>query len=209
MYHQGRFIGKLSARGKSQTEDNTWDVYDREYEEVVARIENMLDLDCLSAREFPVPFNPILCSLRNPDIILHPEEFTKRQALPPPAPGRVKPARDYDVDGAVGLVDVSWTQRIPDIVEDDIDKDPRYNQYPYQEGDEVDEEEDMDVEEPAASDAGASMFRVNPNGHHRQPGAEYELGGGECTPGITPRSTHTDTDAAAEFDTLQVGTPHP
>ena len=29
------------------------------------------------------------------------------------------------------------------------------------------------------------------------------------TPGFTPRSTHTDTDAAAEFDTLRVGTPHP
>ena len=153
VYHQGRFIGRLSARGKLPTEDNTWDVYDREYGEVVAHIKDALELDHLSAREFPVPYNPIPCSLKNPDIILHPEEFAKRRNLPPPA-------RDYEVDGAVGLVDVSWSQRILGIEEDAIDKDPCYNQYPYQEGDEADEEEDMDVEGPTVSDAGASASRV-------------------------------------------------
>ena len=141
-------------------------MYDREYEEVVAHIKDTLELDRLSAREFPVPYNPIPCSLRNPDIILHPEEFAKRRNLPPPAPGRVKPVQDYEVDGAVGLVDVSWTQKIPGIVEDAIDKDPRYNQYPYQEGDEVDEEEDMDVEGSTVSDAGTSAFQVCSEIHH-------------------------------------------
>ena len=209
VYHQGQFIGRLTARGKPPTEDNTWDVYNREYAEVVARIKDALDLDHLSAREFPVPYNPIPCSLKNPDIILHPEEFAKRQNLPPPAPGRVKPARDYEVDGAVGLVDVSWTQKIPGIEEDAIDRDPRYNQYPYQEGDEADEEEDMDVEGPTVSDAGAPAPRVYSEARPRRPGAEYESGDGDSTPGVTPRSTHTDTDAATEFDTLRVGTPHP
>ena len=147
MYHQGRFIGKLPARGKPPTKDNTQDIYDWEYEEVVARIENMLDLDCLSNRELSVPYDPGPCSIKNPDIILHPEEFTKRRRIPPPAPGCAKPARDYDMEGVIGMVDVSWTQRIPGIVEDEIDKNPRYYQYPYQEGDEDDEEEDMDVEE--------------------------------------------------------------
>ena len=199
---KGRFIGKLSTRGKPPTKDNTQDVYDREYEEVVARIKDTLDLDRLSNRKFPVPYHPIPCSLRNPDIILHLEEFTKRRAISPPAPGHVKPVRDYDMDGAVGLVDVSWTQRIPGIVEDDIDKDPRYNQYLYQEGDELDKEEDMDVEEPAALDTRTSVFRVGTDGRHHRPGEEYELAGGDSTPGITPRSTHTDTNAATEFDTL-------
>ena len=204
VYHQGRFIGKLPARGKPPTEDNTRDVYNQEYGEVVGRIKDSLDLDRLSNWEFLVPFCPILCSLKNPDIILHPEDFAKRQNLPPPALGHIQPARDYEVDGAVGMVDVSWSQRIPGIVEDDIDKDPHYNQYPYQEGDDLDYEEDMDVEEAPAADTGTSTSRVS-----RRPGAEYEVDGGESTPGITPRSTHTDTDAAADLDTLQVGTPHP
>ena len=76
---------------------------------MVSRIKDTLDLDHLSNRKFKVPFCPILCSLKNPDIILHPEEFAKRRNLPPPDPGRGQPARDYEVDGAVGLVDVSWS----------------------------------------------------------------------------------------------------
>ena len=204
VYHQGRFIGKLLARGKPPTKDNTWDIYDQEYGEVVSRIKDSLDLDRLSNREFQVPFWPIPCSLKNLDIILHPEKIAERQNLPPLTAGRVKPAREYEVDGAVGSVDVSWSQRIPGIVEDAIDKDPRYNQYPYQEGDELEEEEDMDVEEATATDTGTFTSQVT------RPGAEYEDDGGESTPGIIkPRSTHTDTDAAADLDTLQVGTPHP
>ena len=111
------------------------------------------------------------------------------------------------MDGAVALVDVSWSQRIPDLEEDDIDRDPRYNQYPYQEGDELDEEEDMDTAEAAATGTGAPPPRARAVA--RRPEAEYESGDGDDTPGITPRSTHTDTDAATEFDTLRVGTPHP
>ena len=204
VYHQGQFIGKLTARGKPPNKENTRDVYDREYEEVIARINNSLDLDRLSNKEFSVPYHPIPCSLKNPDIILHLDEFAKRQLIPPPAPGWVRPAQDYNVDGIVGSVDVSWTQRIPGIVEDAIDKDPRYNQYLYQEGDEEDYEEDMDVEESTVLGARAASSWAS-----RRPGAEYELDGEESTPGATPRSTHTDTDAATEFDTLQVGTPHP
>ena len=132
---------------------------------------------------------------------MHPEEFAKRRNLPPPAPGRMKPARDYEVDGAVGMVDVSWSQRILDIKEEAIDRDPRYNQYPYQEGDEIDEEEDMETEGPTASDTRAPAPRVCSEACPRQPGAEYESGDGD--------GTHTDTDAAMEFDTLRVGTPHP
>ena len=47
VYHQGQFIGRLTARGKPPTMDNTRDVYDREYAEVVARIKDALDLEGL------------------------------------------------------------------------------------------------------------------------------------------------------------------
>ena len=44
VYHQGQFIGDLLAWGKNPTEAQTKKVYDQEYKEVVARIENCLDL---------------------------------------------------------------------------------------------------------------------------------------------------------------------
>ena len=40
-------------------------------------------------------------------------------------------------------------------------------------------------------------------------GQSTSFDGEESTPGATPWSTHTNTDAATEFDTLRVGTPRP
>ena len=54
---------------------------------MVAHINNSLDLDRLSNREFSVPYHPIPCSLKNPDIILHPDEFAKRQIDSSTSPG--------------------------------------------------------------------------------------------------------------------------
>ena len=45
-------------------------------------------------------------------------------------------------DSAQGLLDISWEQRVPLIQLDDVDKDPLYNQYPYQEADDYDDEEE-------------------------------------------------------------------
>ena len=179
---------RLSARGKPPTEDNTRDVYDREYAEVVSRIKDARELDHLSAREFPIP-----CSLKNP------EEFAKRRNLPPPAPGRVNQPGTTKWTGPLAWWMYPGLRGFRVLRKTLLIRDPRYNQYPYQEGDEVDEEEDMDVEGP----------RVCSDARPRRPGAEYESGDRDSTPGFTPRSTHTDTDTATEFDTLRVGTPHP
>ena len=57
------------------------------------------------------------------------------------------PSRDYEFDGTQGLVDLSWTQQVPLIQQDDIDKNLLYNQYPYQEADDYnDDEEDMEID---------------------------------------------------------------
>ena len=64
------------------------------------------------------------------------------------------------MDGARGLVDLAWSQRTPIFQPDDIDRDPQFSQYPYQEGDdyEEDDEEDMEVESRLSGGAGdASM----------------------------------------------------
>ena len=65
----------------------------------------------------------------------------------------------HKFDGAQGLVDLSWTQRVPPLQQDDIDKDPLYNQYPYQEADDYeDEEEDMEVDDWVPGNARVAVW---------------------------------------------------
>ena len=66
IYHQGRFIGDLPARGKLPTKEHTQKIYNQEYEEVVARVENTLDLTDESPTYPLVPTS--LCNL---EIVLH------------------------------------------------------------------------------------------------------------------------------------------
>ena len=109
--------------------------------------------------------------------------------------------REYNLDGAQGLVDLSWTQRAPQIEPDDIDMDPKYSQYPYQEADEYeDDEEDMEVEEQAPSNAGGTHMAapMSTQCPYRHPEAAYSYSMANQTQG-SPRSIHTDTDAAMEM----------
>ena len=68
VYHQGHLIGDLPAQGKQPTEAQTKKIYDQEYEELVAMIENTLDLS-LQSKAYPM----VLTSLLNPDIVFPPK----------------------------------------------------------------------------------------------------------------------------------------
>ena len=123
--------------------EQTQKIYNQEYEEVVARIENTLDL---SNESLSYPMVPT--SLHNPEIVLPPRLFQEQWGLPEPPPNHMPEPWEFNIDGARALLDLSWSQRAPQVQMDDIDKDPRYSQYPYQETDEYEEdEEDMDVDE--------------------------------------------------------------
>ena len=52
------------------------------------------------------------------------------------------------MDGAWGLIDLDWSQCMLIFHPDDIDRDPQFTQYPFQEGDNLDDddEEEMEVE---------------------------------------------------------------
>ena len=65
IYYNGRFIGDLPVRGKLPTEDQSKKIYTQEYQEVVTRIENLLDL----MEESPL-YSVVPTSLVNPDIVL-------------------------------------------------------------------------------------------------------------------------------------------
>ena len=65
VYYNRRLIGDLPARGKPSTKEQSKKVYTQEYQEVVARIENSLDL----TEESP-SYSVAPTSLVNPDIVL-------------------------------------------------------------------------------------------------------------------------------------------
>ena len=70
VHHQGQLIWDFSAQGKLPTKEQTQKIYNQEYEEVVAPIENTLDLSDESPSYPMVP-----TSLHNPEIVLPPRLF--------------------------------------------------------------------------------------------------------------------------------------
>ena len=120
VYHNGQFIGDLLMRGKLPTEDQTKKIYDQEYQEVVARIENTLDL----TDESP-SFSTVPTSLVNPDIVLPHRLFRECRGYPEIPPGHNPEPREYEMDGAQGLVDLachnirpSSSQNTPTVTHD-------------------------------------------------------------------------------------------
>ena len=176
-------------------------VYTQEYQEVVARVENSINL----MEESP-SYSVVPTSLINPDIVLPHSLFQERQGLPEIPPGRNPEPREYEMDRVRGLIDLDWSQRTPIFHPDDIDRDPRFTQYPFQEGDDLDDydEEEMEVESCPSGRAGdASMAPPsNTRRTYQCLPATYSFGSAE-TPG-SPRSTHTDTDTAMEMGGLSM-----
>ena len=119
VYHQGQFIGDLQACGRNPTEEHTKEVYDQEYEELVAWLEGLLVLSRQG-----MAYRMILTSLLNPEIVLHPKAFREREGMLEVPLGCIPPPWSYTFDGAQGLVDLSWDQWAPTIQQDEVDKNP-------------------------------------------------------------------------------------
>ena len=101
-------------------------IYNQEYEEVVAQIENTLDLTDESPSYPMVP-----TSLLNPDIVLPTRQYWAEHSLTELPLSHMPEPQEYNLDGARGLVDLSWNQQVPQIQLDDIDRDLKYSQYLY------------------------------------------------------------------------------
>ena len=72
-------------------------VYTQEYQEVVARVENSIDL----TEESP-SYSVVPTSLVNPDIVLPHSLFQERRGLPEIPPGRNPEPREYEMDRVHG-----------------------------------------------------------------------------------------------------------
>ena len=176
VYFCGWIIGDLLERGRApHSEERTKLIYDQEYEELVHRLENTLDLTLESPSYSMVP-----TSLVNPDIVLPHQEFRKHHGLPELPLGRVPEQREYSMDGARGLVDLDWSQRTPIFHPDDIDRDPQFHQYAYPEDDlDYDDEEEMETEYQNAPPGGTGDTCMAPPANTRrhcfQPPATYSI----------------------------------
>ena len=205
VYFCGQIIGDLPARGRvPHSEERTKLIYDQEYEELVHRLENMLDLTLESPSYSMVP-----TSLVNPDIVLPHHAFRKCHGLPELPPGCGPKQREYTMDGARGLVDLDWSQQTPIFHLDDIDWDPPFNQYPYPDDDlYYDDEEEMETDYQNALPGGAGDTRVaTPASARRRcyrPPATYSMQTSQGQTSGSPRSTHTDTDTAMEMGGLSM-----
>ena len=169
---------------------------------MVAWIENTLDLTDESPTYPLVP-----TSLRNLEIVLHPRLFREQWGLPELPPSCMPEPREYVLDGARGLIDMSWSQQAPQMQPDDIDTDPKYSQYLHQVADEYKEdEEDMEVDEQVPGKTGSTRMAAPTSTWHsygRQE-ATYAYPRQDQTPG-SPHSIHTDTDVAMELGGLGMG----
>ena len=115
--------------------------------------------------------------------------------------------RNCHRDGARGLVDLDWSQWTPIFHPDDIDRDPRFNQYPYPDDDlDYDDEEEMDTDYQNAPPGGAGDALVATLASTRcrcsRPPATYSMQTSQGQTSGSPRSTHTDTDTAMEMGGL-------
>ena len=205
VYFCGWIIGDLPVRGRApHSEERTKLIYDQEYEELVHRLENMLDLTLKSPS-----YSMVLTSLVNPDIVLPHHEFWKHRGLLELPPGHGPEQREYSMDGARGLVDLDWSQRTPIFHPDDIDRDPRFNQYPYPDDDlDYDDEEEMETDYQNAPPGGPGDAHVaTPASARRRyycPPATYSMQTSQGQTSGSPRSTHTDTDTAMEMGGLSM-----
>ena len=111
------------------------------------------------------------------------------------------------MDGVRGLIDLDWSQRMPIFHPDDIDRDPRFTQYPFQEGDDLDDywQGGDGGWEPAVGHGAGDTSMAPPTSTRRT----YQ-----CLPATysfesaqtlgSPWSTHTDTDTTMEMGGLSV-----
>ena len=148
-------------------------------------------------------------SLVNPDIVLPHHEFRKHCGLPELPPGCGPEQREYSMDRVRGLVDLDWSQQTPIFHPDDINRDPRFNQYPYPDDNlDYDDDEEMETDYQNAPPGGAGDARVaTPASAGRcyyRPLATYSMPASKGQTSGSPRSTHTDTDVAMEMGGLSM-----
>ena len=125
VYHEGQEMGNLPLRGKKNAEQSMA-VYREEYSQVTHRFYTLARIGC---EKF---VRPMPTSLAHPEMV-YPGKRYEAYCLKAAKPGtevQYEPVSDFKMDGLQPRIDLRPGMDIPKYPEDDIDADPRYNEYP-------------------------------------------------------------------------------
>ena len=125
VYYEGQVMGNLSLRGK-KTADQSAAVYQAEYTQIVHRFSTLTRIDC---EKF---VRPLPTSLVHPEMVFPGKKY-EAYCLKASESGPVvlyKLTSDYKMDGLQPRVDLRPGIEIPVYPEDEVDADPRFNEYP-------------------------------------------------------------------------------
>ena len=128
VYYEGREIGNLPLRGKKSL-DQSATVYRAEYAQIVHRLSTLMRIDC---EKF---VRPMLTSLVHPEMV-YPNKRYEAYCLKVLESGPVaqyEPVSNYKMDGLRPRIDLRPGAEVPVYLEDDVDANPRFNEYPAQE----------------------------------------------------------------------------
>ena len=125
VYYEGREMGNLPLRGK-KTADQSAAVYQAEYAQIVHRFSTLTRIDCEKfVRLLPT-------SLVHPEMVFPGKKYEayclKASVV------QYEPTSDYMMDRLQPRIDLRPGTEIPVYPEDEVDADPRFNEYlPYEE----------------------------------------------------------------------------
>ena len=125
VYHEGREIGNLPLRGKKNAEQSMA-VYREEYAQVTHRFYTLAHISC---EKF---VRPMPTSLVHPEMV-YPGKRYEAYCLKAVEPGteiQYELVSDFKMDGLQPRIDLRPGMEVPRYPEDDIDTDPRFNEYP-------------------------------------------------------------------------------
>ena len=124
VYYKGRQMGNLPLRGKKSV-DQSATVYRVDYAQIVHRLSMLTRIDC---EKF---VRPMLMSLVHPEMV-YPNKRYEAYCLKVPESGPVvqyEPVSNYKMDGLRQRIDLRPGAEVPIYPEDDVDADPRFNEY--------------------------------------------------------------------------------
>ena len=128
VYYKGREMGNLLLRGKKSA-DQSVTVYQTEYAQIVHPLSTLTRIDC---EKF---VRPMPTSLVHPEMVYPNKRYEAYclKVLESRPVAQYKPVSKYQIDGLRPRIDLRPGTEVPVYPEDDVDADPRFNEYPAQE----------------------------------------------------------------------------
>ena len=128
VYYEGQEIGNLPLGGRKTAEQSEV-VYRAEYAQILHHFSTLAPIDC---EKFVQPMPTSLVRLE----MVYPDKKYEAYCLKTPESGPVawyEPVSGYKMDGLQPRVDLRPDAEVPSYPEDEVDADPRFNEYPPEE----------------------------------------------------------------------------